>query len=200
MCWEINDNIAFNFFDYICLYRYRLEEVVGTEADAVEQIETEVVAAYNILHPGVLKVETITEMRSQRYLVRYAVGDSRDYGYAELVEVVLNALSVSDSILQTANNEKREIASLDKGVAGIRIDAEGVDIRERHAGHAVLAAIDIACVTITEGDGNAEVTAQTVANIRSNIELHSGVVTAIGVIHVEPYLATNPYLSIHSSS
>ena len=120
MCWEINDNIAFNFFDYICLYRYRLEEVVGTEADAVEQIETEAVAAYNILHPGVLKVETITEMRSQRYLVRYAVGDSRDYGYAELVEVVLNALSVSDTILQTANNEKREIASLGKGVAGIK--------------------------------------------------------------------------------
>ena len=89
VCWEINDNIAFNFFDYICLYRYRLEEVVGTEADAVEQIETEAVAAYNILHPGVLKVETITEMRSQRYLVRYAVGDSRDYGYAELVEVAL---------------------------------------------------------------------------------------------------------------
>ena len=200
MCWEINDNIAFNFFDYICLYRYRLEEVVGTEADAVEQIETEAVAAYNILHPGVLKVETITEMRSQRYLVRYAVGDSRDYGYAELVEVVLNALSVSDSILQTADNEKREIASLDKGVAGIRIDAEGVDIRERHAGHAVLAAIDIACVTITEGDGNAEVTAQTVANIRSNIELQSGVATAIGVIGGETYLTTNPYLSIHSSS
>ena len=53
---------------------------------------------------------------------------------------------------------------------------------------------------ITEGDGNAEVTAQTVANIRSNIELHSGVVTAIGVIGGETYLTTNPYLSFHSSS
>ena len=196
VCREIDDYITF-IFDYI--YLYRLEEVVSPEADTVEQIETDLVAACNILHPSVVVVETIAEVRSQRYLVRYAEGDSRDYGYAELVEVVLNALSVSDSILQTVNNEKREIASLDKGVAGIRIDAEGVDIRERHAGHAVLAAIDIACVTITEGDGNAEVTAQTVANIRSNIELHSGVVTAIGVIRCETYLATNPYLSIHSS-
>ena len=181
-------------------YRYRLEEVVGTEADAVEQIETELVAACNIFHPSVVVVETIADVRSQCYLVRYAVGDSRDYGYAELVEVVLNALSVSDSKLQTANNEKREIASLDKGVAGIRIDAEGVDIRKRHTSHAVLTAIDIACMTITEGEGNAEVTAQTVANIRSNIELYSGVVTAIGVIGGETYLTTNPYLSFHSSS
>ena len=141
VCREIDDNITF-IFDYI--YLYRLEEVVSPEADAVEQIETELVAACNILHPSVVVVETIAEVRSQRYLVRHAVGDSRDYGYAELVEVVLNALSVSDSILQTADNEKREIASLDKGVAGIRIDAVGVDIRERHAGHAVLAAIDIA--------------------------------------------------------
>lgn len=120
MRWEINDNIAFNFFDYICLYRYRLEEVVSTEADAVEQIETELVAACNIFHPSVVVVETIADVRSQRYLVRYAEGDSRNYEYAELVEVVLKALSVSDTILQTANNEKREIASLDKGVAGIK--------------------------------------------------------------------------------
>ena len=191
-CREIDDNITF-IFDYI--YLYRLEEVVSPEADAVEQIETELVAACNILHPSVVVVETIAEVRSQRYLVRHAVGDSRDYGYAELVEVVLNALSVSDSILQTANNEKREIASLGKGVAGIGHDAVGVDIRERHIWHAVLAAIAIACMTITEGDGNAEVTAQTVANIRSNSELHSGVVTAIGVIRRETYLATNPYLN-----
>ena len=102
---------------------------------------------------------------------------------------------MSDTILQTANNEKREIASLGKGVAGIGHDAVGVDIRERHIWHAVLAAIAIACMTITEGDGNAEVTAQTVANIRSNSELHSGVVTAIGVIRRETYLATNPYLN-----
>ena len=180
--------------------RYRLEEVVSTETDTVEQIETEAVAAYNILHPGVLKVETIAEMRSQRNLVRYAVGDSRNYVDTELVEVVLNALSVSDDILQTANNKKREIASLEKGVAGIRVDAVGVDIRERRTGHAVLTAIDIACMTITEGDGNATVIAQSVANIRSNIELQGGVVTAIGVIGGETYLTTNPYLSIHSSS
>ena len=196
VCREIDDYITF-IFDYI--YLYRLEEVVSPEADTVEQIETDLVAACNILHPSVVVVETIAEVRSQRYLVRHAVGDSRDYGYAELVEIVLNALSVSDTILQTANNEKREIASLGKGVAGIRHDAVGVDIRERHIWHAVLAAIAIACMTITEGDGNAEVTAQTVANIRSNSELHSGVVTAIGVIRRETYLATNPYLSIHSS-
>lgn len=58
----------------------------------------------------------------------------------------------------------------------------------------------VACMTITEGDGNAEVIAQSVANIRSNIELQSGVATAIGVIGGETYLTTNPYLSIHSSS
>ena len=91
---------------------YRLEEVVSPEVDAVEQIETELVAACNIPHPSVVEVETIAEVRSQRYLVRHAVGDSRDYGYAELVEVVLNALSVSDSKLQTANNEKREITKV----------------------------------------------------------------------------------------
>ena len=117
VCREIDDYITF-IFDYI--YLYRLEEVVSPEADTVEQIETDLVAACNILHPSVVVVETIAEVRSQRYLVRHAVGDSRDYGYAELVEVVLNALSVSDIILQTANNEKREIASLDKGVAGIK--------------------------------------------------------------------------------
>lgn len=196
MCREIDDNITF-IFDYI--YLYRLEEVVSPEADAVEQIETELVAACNIFHPSVVVVETIADVRSQRYLVRYVVGDSRNYVDTELVEVVLNALCVSDNILQTANNEKSEIASLDKGVAGIRFDGVGVDIRERHTGHAVLTAIDIACMTITEGDGNATVIAQSVANIRSNIELQSGVATAIGVIGGETYLTTNPYLSIHSS-
>ena len=69
-----------------------------------------------------------------------------------------------DTILQTANNEKREIASLGKGVAGIRHDAVGVDIRERHIWHAVLAAIAIACMTITEGDGNAEKAGETCPN------------------------------------
>ena len=78
----------------------------------MEQIETELVAACNILHPSVVVVETIADVRSQCYLVRYAVGDSRDYGNAELVEVVLNALSLSDSKLQTANNEKREITKV----------------------------------------------------------------------------------------
>ena len=76
-------------FCQVCLYRYRLEEVVSTEADTVEQIETELVAACNILHPSVVVVETIAEVRSQRYLVRYAVGDSRNYEYAEPVEVAL---------------------------------------------------------------------------------------------------------------
>jgi hypothetical protein len=37
----------------------------------------------------VVVVETIAEVRSQRYLVRYAVGDSRNYEYAEPVEVAL---------------------------------------------------------------------------------------------------------------
>ena len=32
-------------FCQVCLYRYRLEEVVSTEADTVEQIETDLVAA-----------------------------------------------------------------------------------------------------------------------------------------------------------
>ena len=76
-------------FCQVCLYRYRLEEVVSTETDTVEQIETELVAACNILHPSVVVVETIAEVRSQRYLVRYAVGDSRNYEYAEPVEVAL---------------------------------------------------------------------------------------------------------------
>lgn len=149
-------------------------------------------------------VEPVMELQQQEYLTfskaALLLGCTRQYVYKLVEQGKLPASRLSDSKLQTANNEKREIASLDKGVAGIRIDAEGVDIRERHAGHAVLAAIDIACVTITEGDGNAEVTAQTVANIRSNIELHSGVVTAIGVIGGETYLTTNPYLSFHSSS
>ena len=149
-------------------------------------------------------VEPVMELQQQEYLTfskaALLLGCTRQYVYKLVEQGKLPASRLSDSKLQTANNEKREIASLDKGVAGIRIDAEGVDIRERHAGHAILAAIDIACVTITEGDGNAEVTAQTVANIRSNIELHSGVVTAIGVIGGETYLTTNPYLSFHSSS
>ena len=149
-------------------------------------------------------VEPVMELQQQEYLTfskaALLLGCTRQYVYKLVEQGKLPASRLSDSKLQTANNEKREIASLDKGVAGIRIDAEGVDIRERHAGHAILAAIDIACVTITGGDGNAEVTAQTVANIRSNIELHSGVVTAIGVIGGETYLTTNPYLSFHSSS
>ena len=73
----------------IHIYLYRLEEVVSTETDTVEQIETELVAACNIFHPSVVVVETIADVRSQRYLVRYAEGDSRDYEYAELVEVAL---------------------------------------------------------------------------------------------------------------
>ena len=44
VCREIDDNIEF-IFDYICFYRYRLEEVVSTEADTMKQIETEPVAA-----------------------------------------------------------------------------------------------------------------------------------------------------------
>ncbi len=44
VCREIDDNIEF-IFDYTCLYRYRLEEVVSTEADTMKQIETELVAA-----------------------------------------------------------------------------------------------------------------------------------------------------------
>jgi hypothetical protein len=71
------------------LYHYRLEEVVSTKADTVEQIETELVAACNIPHPSVVEVETIADVRSQRYLVRYAEGDSRNYEYAEPVEVAL---------------------------------------------------------------------------------------------------------------
>ena len=71
----------FSMLSYI--YLYRLEEVVSPEADAVEQIETELVAACNIFHPSVVVVETIADVRSQRYLVRYAEGDSRDYEYAE---------------------------------------------------------------------------------------------------------------------
>ena len=86
VCREIDDYITF-IFDYI--YLYRLEEVVSPEADTVEQIETELVAACNIFHPSVVVVETIAEVRSQRYLVRYAVGDSRNYEYAEPVEVAL---------------------------------------------------------------------------------------------------------------
>ena len=71
------------------IYLYRLEEVVSPEADAVEQIETKLVAACNIFHPSVVVVETIADVRSQRYLVRYAEGDSRNYEYAEPVEVAL---------------------------------------------------------------------------------------------------------------
>ena len=149
-------------------------------------------------------VEPVMELQQQEYLTfskaALLLGCTRQYVYKLVEQGKLPASRLSDSKLQTANNEKREIASLDKGVAGIRIDAEGVDIRERHAGHAVLAAIDIACMTITEGEGNATVIAQSVANIRSNIELYSGVVTAIGVIGGETYLTTNPYLSFHSSS
>ena len=149
-------------------------------------------------------VEPVMELQQQEYLTfskaALLLGCTRQYVYKLVEQGKLPASRLSDSKLQTANNEKREIASLDKGVAGIRIDAEGVDIRERHTSHAVLTAIDIACMTITEGEGNAEVTAQTVANIRSNIELYSGVVTAIGVIGGETYLTTNPYLSFHSSS
>ena len=86
VCREIDDYITF-IFDYI--YLYRLEEVVSPEADTVEQIETDLVAACNILHPSVVVVETIADVRSQRYLVRYAEGDSRNYEYAEPVEVAL---------------------------------------------------------------------------------------------------------------
>ena len=149
-------------------------------------------------------VEPVMELQQQEYLTfskaALLLGCTRQYVYKLVEQGKLPASRVSDSKLQTANNEKREIASLDKGVAGIRIDAEGVDIRERHTSHAVLTAIDIACMTITEGEGNATVIAQSVANIRSNIELYSGVVTAIGVIGGETYLTTNPYQSFHSSS
>ena len=93
-------------------------------------------------------VEPVMELQQQEYLTfskaALLLGCTRQYVYKLVEQGKLPASRVSDSKLQTANNEKREIASLDKGVAGIRIDAEGVDIRERHAGHAVLAAIDIA--------------------------------------------------------
>ena len=80
----------------------------------MEQIETELVAACNIFHSSVVVVETIADVRSQCYLVRYAVGDSRDYGYAELVEVVLNALSVSDLNFRPLITKNAKLPALTK--------------------------------------------------------------------------------------
>ena len=69
------------------------------------------------------------ELQQQEYLTfskaALLLGCTRQYVYKLVEQGKLPASRLSDSKLQTANNEKREIASLDKGVAGIRIDAEG---------------------------------------------------------------------------
>ena len=100
-------------FCQVCLYRYRLEEVVSTEADTVEQIETELV------EQGKLPTSRLLEATGQQAYYRHMGG-------IVIVEELAEPLQPSSlAVVQRQQRHSQPAGQVDHAVGGTVEDEKG---------------------------------------------------------------------------